>query len=326
MEQTLGKRIVMHRKSLGLTQDQLAESLGVTAQAVSKWENDQSCPDISLLPKLAQLFGTTIDTLLGNDTQPVYEAEVVQPEKKKNVNWEFHWDGGKFGRIGLAIVLLLLGIELIVSSYLQRDISFWSLLWPTTLFIFGVFGLFPKFSFFRFGCFLFGGYFLLDTWELLPITLGSNIVFPVILVLLGLSVLADAFNRPNKAKVSFSNSGKQNYEYTCGENNFVFDASFGSLTQAIDLPILHRGDIDTCFGSYTVDLTQVNAVTEDCKLDVDCSFGQLTLVVPGRFQICNAPTTSFGNAEVTGSPNAVPMGTIELNADISFGKLILQYV
>ena len=55
MEQTLGKRIMHHRKRLGLTQDQLAEKCGVTAQAVSKWENDQSCPDINMLPRLAEL-------------------------------------------------------------------------------------------------------------------------------------------------------------------------------------------------------------------------------------------------------------------------------
>ena len=42
MEETLGKRIVFHRKRLGLTQDALAELMGVTAQAVSKWENGVS--------------------------------------------------------------------------------------------------------------------------------------------------------------------------------------------------------------------------------------------------------------------------------------------
>ena len=64
MDQTLGKRISSHRKKLGMTQDQLAEKLGVTAQAVSKWENDQSCPDIAMLPKLAEIFGVTTDYLL----------------------------------------------------------------------------------------------------------------------------------------------------------------------------------------------------------------------------------------------------------------------
>ena len=56
MEQTMGKRIAANRKRLGLTQDQMAERLGVTAQAVSKWENDQSCPDIAMIPRLAELF------------------------------------------------------------------------------------------------------------------------------------------------------------------------------------------------------------------------------------------------------------------------------
>ena len=64
MDETLGKRIAAHRKALGLTQDALAEQLGITAQAISKWENDQSCPDISMLPKLAEIFRCTTDELL----------------------------------------------------------------------------------------------------------------------------------------------------------------------------------------------------------------------------------------------------------------------
>ena len=67
MEQTIGKRIAENRKRLGLTQDALAEQLGVTAQAVSKWENDQSCPDISILPRLADIFEISTDELLGRN-------------------------------------------------------------------------------------------------------------------------------------------------------------------------------------------------------------------------------------------------------------------
>ena len=101
MEQTLGKRIVQHRKRLGLTQDQLAEQLGVTAQAVSKWENDQSCPDIAMLPKLSEIFGITTDALLGREApKPVYEAEIVDEDEEKDTHkgsshWEFHWDAGR---------------------------------------------------------------------------------------------------------------------------------------------------------------------------------------------------------------------------------------
>ena len=326
MEQTLGKRIAMHRKRLKLTQEQLAEQIGVTSQAVSKWENDQSCPDITMLPKLAQLFGVTVDSLLGNEVQPVYEAELVQPEEKKD-KWEFHWNAGKRSSIGLALTVLALGVQLILASYLQRDLSFWELLWPTALLMFGMWGLYPKFSFFRIGCLLFGGYFLLDKWELLPITLGSSIVFPVILVLLGLSLLVDAIqNKPKTPVISLHKEGKQNCDYTCEGEHFDLDASFGNMTQVVVIARLSRGSIDTSFGKYTVDLTQVATVAAGCHLDVDCSFGETTLLVPSRFSVQPEVATSFSNVEIVGNPDAEPEGTITLEVDVSFGNVVVQYV
>ena len=56
MDQTLGSRIAELRRKKNMTQEELAAELGVTPQAVSKWENDLSCPDITLLPQLARLF------------------------------------------------------------------------------------------------------------------------------------------------------------------------------------------------------------------------------------------------------------------------------
>ena len=64
MKKTLGERIAEKRKARGLKQDELAEMLGVSAQAVSKWENDVSCPDIMTLPSLAEKLGCTVDELL----------------------------------------------------------------------------------------------------------------------------------------------------------------------------------------------------------------------------------------------------------------------
>ena len=66
MAQTLGGKISELRKDIGITQDEMSEKLGVTPQAVSKWENDVSCPDIMLLPKLAGLLGISIDELFSN--------------------------------------------------------------------------------------------------------------------------------------------------------------------------------------------------------------------------------------------------------------------
>ena len=69
---TLGNTIAQYRKSLNITQEALAQQLGVTNQAVSKWESDQCCPDVMLLPKLADIFGITLDELFGR-TVPVKE-------------------------------------------------------------------------------------------------------------------------------------------------------------------------------------------------------------------------------------------------------------
>lgn len=66
MEQNiLGKNIAALRKAKGMTQDALANIVGVTFQAVSKWETGQSCPDIGILPMLADVLEVSIDELFG---------------------------------------------------------------------------------------------------------------------------------------------------------------------------------------------------------------------------------------------------------------------
>ncbi len=61
----LNDRIQALRTSHGMTQQELAILMNVSFQAVSKWENSQSCPDVELLPKLADVFSVTIDSLFG---------------------------------------------------------------------------------------------------------------------------------------------------------------------------------------------------------------------------------------------------------------------
>lgn len=62
--ETLGSRISALRKRKNYTQEEFSDLLGVTPQAVSKWENDLSCPDVMLLPKIAEILGVTVDELL----------------------------------------------------------------------------------------------------------------------------------------------------------------------------------------------------------------------------------------------------------------------
>ena len=78
--QTIGERIAQLRRKKNITQEAMAEQLGVTPQAVSKWENDISCPDITLLPPLAALLGVTVDELLGCEEKP---AATLLPEERR---------------------------------------------------------------------------------------------------------------------------------------------------------------------------------------------------------------------------------------------------
>ena len=62
---SIGKNIARYRKAKGLTQEQLGELLGVTNQAVSKWELGVSMPDVMLLPKISKALGITLEALYG---------------------------------------------------------------------------------------------------------------------------------------------------------------------------------------------------------------------------------------------------------------------
>lgn len=72
---TIGEKIRVLRKGKKLTQEQLAEYLNVSSQAVSKWETGASCPDVDMLPKLALFFGTGMDELFDFDRRKA-DAEV----------------------------------------------------------------------------------------------------------------------------------------------------------------------------------------------------------------------------------------------------------
>lgn len=69
----MGNRIGRYRRKLNITQDAVAEKLGVSNQAVSKWESGQCFPDITLMPKLADIFSVTLDELFGR-TAPAAPA------------------------------------------------------------------------------------------------------------------------------------------------------------------------------------------------------------------------------------------------------------
>ena len=125
MLDTLDERIAFYRRKCGLTQEELAEKCSVTPQAVSKWENAITSPDISLLPQLAEIFGVSCDELLGarkpeavavaqNEFDPsraVLKIRVITDEARVNLN------------LPLEIVKLLLASGAIGAIDLVEDES-----------------------------------------------------------------------------------------------------------------------------------------------------------------------------------------------------------
>ena len=81
---TLAEKLLALRTEKGLSQEDLAERMGVSRQSVSKWETDQSVPDLDRIIKLADLFGVTVDELVreGERPQPP-EPKVIYVEREK---------------------------------------------------------------------------------------------------------------------------------------------------------------------------------------------------------------------------------------------------
>ena len=73
-EQTLGQRIAAQRKKLGLSQEALGDKMGVSRQAISKWESDGAVPEIDKLIAMSKLFGVTLGWLLGVEEEPTAPA------------------------------------------------------------------------------------------------------------------------------------------------------------------------------------------------------------------------------------------------------------
>lgn len=79
----MGRKIKELRRNAGITQEKTAEALGVTTQAVSRWESGSGCPDIMTIPALANFFGVTIDDCLAMRMTVFREWMLWQSRLKK---------------------------------------------------------------------------------------------------------------------------------------------------------------------------------------------------------------------------------------------------
>ena len=125
---TLGTKIAEYRKLNKMTQEDLASKLNISAQAVSKWENDLSIPDLPILIELSDMFQVTLDELVRNDKEVptrYVEEPMRKPIKHMMIKVNVYSDGDVI-KINLPLALIKAGLELtqINNNDLLKGIDF----------------------------------------------------------------------------------------------------------------------------------------------------------------------------------------------------------
>ncbi len=106
----IGEKILSLRKGAHITQEELAEKLNVTRQTISKWELEETAPDIKQAKELSRIFHVSLDELVGNDVKDLLVERVSNTEKLAGMII-------KIIKIGGAIIFGLFFIELIVLFF-----------------------------------------------------------------------------------------------------------------------------------------------------------------------------------------------------------------
>ena len=126
---TLGNRLQRLRQRQGLSQDALAEKLGVSRQAVSKWERDEAVPEVEKLLRLSELYGVSLDELVkGDATQSAPQGESQaepaasrreRPVWEESLQWGGLVGGGALLLWGLGEAALLLLLRGMVRGWIE---------------------------------------------------------------------------------------------------------------------------------------------------------------------------------------------------------------
>ena len=218
---------------------------------------------------------------------------------------------------------------MLAAKVLHWDVSWWEIFWPVTLLVYGLRAVLQKFSFFGLGCALFGGYFLIENLGFWKLDLGSELIFPIIVVIFGLSLLVDALRKPKKPRFVINHNGngeKMKSSFETNGEHFDCSLSFGENTRCVTLPRLSSGTASVSFGELVVDLTGCGEIANGCEINANCSFGQLVLKIPKSCRAISKTGTAFGAVEFVGHPNADAATDIVIDGRVSFGEIEVQYI
>ena len=119
----LNENIAFFRKKRGITQEELANALGVTNQAVSKWESGKCAPDIQLLPDIAEYFNISIDELFGHSVNSDIPTKIQSPKETSSKLDTAIDVASKKGYISSSILQFKLRVGFDESRKLIRDME-----------------------------------------------------------------------------------------------------------------------------------------------------------------------------------------------------------
>ncbi|MBQ6569485.1 MAG: helix-turn-helix domain-containing protein [Clostridia bacterium] len=332
---SMGKRIAALRKEQGLTQEALAEKVGVSAQAVSKWENDASCPDINTLPLLASIFGISTDELLGvKPVEPhvvVVEKEKEKKPEKENWNWEWNVGGKKHGErwfsISCCITAILVCLYFIIDSLSPAvfgNFGNWSYIWPILVFGWGLImvrehrvigSAVMACGVYKVVCNLLGRpEYLLDLkW------------YVILLIVAVVWLLGILFRGKITSPVVVGSKKAPSFEYSDDNDILDADISFGSEKIVYAKPVLRGANIDTSFGEHTIDLTGVETFADNTVIDVDINFGSVKILLPANVLAYKDTDLSFGSAALKGTPDPEATQKVYIRGDVNFASLEVSY-
>lgn len=111
IKENLAKNLIIFRKAYNLTQAELAEKINYSDKAISKWERGEAIPDVSILKEIADLFSTTIDTLISEPKEEKPKVKKLIPKKRLVVSLI------AFGLVWLITLFTYTLVKMLLPSY-----------------------------------------------------------------------------------------------------------------------------------------------------------------------------------------------------------------
>lgn len=330
-ETTMGERIAMLRRKKQMTQEELAEQLGVSAQAVSKWENNICCPDIALLPKLAQIFGVSTDMLLGAEATSLEDDSKDKEKSKPESTFkskEKHFRLANYWKIPWAVFVLLLGGSLLWNSLAELGLGFWEICLVDGIIAIGFGAVMARITPFSLGLLALGVVYFLVKFNIIAWADKFNsLILPVLIILFGLSLFYGIFfPKKKRHKINGVDVGK-NTEFKADEDEgyLRYSLRFSDNKYVYNGECICGGDINVSFGDAVIDLSGCKTVAENARLYVNISFGDTTILLPKSIRAICDDSGVFESTSINGSADSDAL-TLYIESKVSFGDLTIKYI